>query len=473
MLAQTWYQKAVFNDCDQAPQALRDHFEGTNALYPENQVFEDLISENSSSSEDNTGDSSETFKPQIFEKNHDWNQNSQKTDFDISLKATSNDSAANQSSDTKTGEKTMQDHEREREDRVYWREEGDDHDDFTDHDSFSLGNDLNLESTASNKSSSSSFESSTTYDYGRSYDEELYDNKKFRVIEPDESIDPFDALDALIGLDGVKAQVRRAREFINFEKLRQDKDLPSQKQSNHFIFSGNPGTGKNEVARLLGHILRDAGVLESGHVVEVDAGDLVAGWVGHTALKTKSAIKKAKGGVLFIDEAYGIDHGYAWGFGDEVLSTLLKAMEDQRDEFVIVMAGYQDQMKSLINSNPGLRSRFRHHIYFEDYSADELLGIFEIFAKEQLYKLTIETRTALLKLFRVALKQEDKKLGNGRFVRNVFEKVIENMAIRVVRKDKPTKRDLRQIMFTDIPSFEDVTGQSTPFKQRVGEIVDF
>ena len=170
----------------------------------------------------------------------------------------------------------------------------------------------------------------------------------------------------------------------------------------------------------------------------------------------KSQIVKAKGGILFVDEAYVLTDN--WGFGEEVVSTIMKAMEDDREDFIVIMAGYKDEMKMLLKSNPGIRSRFRHHFEFEDYSAQEMLDIFLLFANEQDYKVHKDAKAALLPLLKEAKRLEDQNLGNGRFVRNAFEKTIENMARRVMQLEKTKKRDLQLIMFADIPSLDDIAG---------------
>ena len=308
-----------------------------------------------------------------------------------------------------------------------------------------------------------------------SYDSLLYKNAKLTVIEPDMGTDPAQQLDQLIGLNSIKSQIRQVEARIMMDKLRAAKKLPAVAGGHHFVFSGNPGTGKNEVARILGRLLLDIGVLEKGHVVEVDRSDLVGAWVGHSALKTKAAIMKAQGGVLFIDEAYSLDYaGYNHSFGDEVMSTLIKAMEDSRADFVVVLAGYMDEMKNLLRINPGVRSRFRHQLIFEDYNSKELLGIYELFCKQHEFTLHKDAKSALEKLMKKALKLEDQTLGNGRFVRNAFEKTIEKMALRIVQIEKPTKRHLKQILLWDIPQLSDIQGfqgaQNAPNDNGGGDI---
>ncbi|MFK7840086.1 MAG: AAA family ATPase [Bdellovibrionales bacterium] len=317
--------------------------------------------------------------------------------------------------------------------------------------------------------------SSNSYQGDNRYaDSYLYDGSSLTVHDINTDLDPFDKLDALIALGGVKAQILRTQKRMKFDTLRSNKNLKTSVSSNHFVFSGNPGTGKNEIARILGHLLFDIGLLKKGHVVEVDHGDLTGAWVGHSALKTKAAIERAKGGILFIDEAYALYDHSGWGFGEEVISTLMKAMEDDRGDFIVVMAGYKDEMKYLLKSNPGMMSRFRHHIDFVDYDAKEMVDIFKLFVREEEYKLQKDAKTALLNLMKAVVKREDKFSGNGRFVRNAFERTIENMASRVTFKDKPTKRDLQTIHFSDIPSLDDVLGNASPPNYNGdGDVVKF
>jgi hypothetical protein len=207
------------------------------------------------------------------------------------------------------------------------------------------------------------------------WDAGLYENIKLKIIEPDFEQDPNSALESFVGLDSVKNCLKAIRAKALFEVKRQEAGLLQALPSHHFIFSGNPGTGKSEVARLMGHIFLNAGLLKKGHVVEIDRSNLVGGWIGHTALKTQAVINKAIGGVLFIDEAYSLFDESPHDNGDEAISTLLKNMEDKRGEFIVIMAGYQNKMQKLIESNPGLKSRFRHHIHFADFTSNELVSI--------------------------------------------------------------------------------------------------
>src|SRR5437764_1305755 len=208
-------------------------------------------------------------------------------------------------------------------------------------------------------------------------------------------------LDALVGLDRVKSDVRQLINFLKVQKLREEQGLKVLPASRHLVFYGNPGTGKTTVARLVSQIYRTLGVLRRGHLVETDRAGLVAGYVGQTALKVREAATRALGGVLFVDEAYALTTGGAGDFGQEAVETLLKLMEDHRDELVVIVAGYTGRMQDFLDSNPGLRSRFNRHIYFDDYDERQLVSIFETFCRKADFRLTAEARSALASVFKV------------------------------------------------------------------------
>lgn len=298
---------------------------------------------------------------------------------------------------------------------------------------------------------------STPEDPSYDYDRGLYQNMALTVHEPHTDEDPYARLHALVGLSKLKAQLETIKAGAEFQARRIEAGLPSSAASNHCLFLGSPGTGKTEVARALGRIFLDCNILSRGHVVEVDRSDLIAGWIGHTALKTQAALERARGGILFIDEAYSLAQGYAYDFGDEAISTILKYIEDHRSDLIVVMAGYPAEMDALIASNPGLASRFRHQIVFPDFSPDELCRIFEKYCRDSDYILHSDAWPALTRLFRDARKHSGATLGNARFVRNAFEAAIENMARRVIRHDD---RDLKTLYFSDIPVLADfMTGK--------------
>lgn len=252
----------------------------------------------------------------------------------------------------------------------------------------------------------------------------------------------------LEGLESVKQQVSDKADEIKVSLLRKRQGLPVPDMSNHLVFTGNPGTGKTTVARIIGKIYKALGVLSSGHLVEVDRSDLVAGYVGQTALKTKEVVNKAKGGVLFIDEAYTLK-GEGNDFGQEAIDTLNKMMEDYRNDLVVIAAGYGDEMKPFIDSNPGLRSRFRTFIDFPDYSGKELYNIFLGLLQKNRYMVTEDAGNCIYKY--LMNKELNKFNGNARDVRNMFENIIKLQSRRVACMGNPSKTDLATITVNDLP----------------------
>lgn len=261
---------------------------------------------------------------------------------------------------------------------------------------------------------------------------------------------PITKLQSLIGLNEVKKEVMALTNFVKIQKEREAKGLKSVGLSYHCVFTGNPGTGKTTVARILAEIYKNLGIIKSGHLVETDRSGLVAEYVGQTAVKTNKIIDSAIDGVLFIDEAYSLVQGENNDFGMEAIATLLKRMEDDRDRLVVVLAGYSNEMKDFIDSNPGLQSRFNRYINFEDYSKDELKEIFKKIIVDYEYKLSEESETALDSVISEAVANKDKNFGNGRYVRNLFEKTIQNQAVRLSRIGTTTVSDLTTICPEDI-----------------------
>lgn len=259
-------------------------------------------------------------------------------------------------------------------------------------------------------------------------------------------------LDALIGLEKVKKEVHTLANFALVQKRRGDKGLKSTPLSMHFIFSGNPGTGKTTVARIMGRIYRDLGLLESGHLVEADRSALVAEYVGQTAVKTNKIIDSAMGGVLFIDEAYSLVNGAKEDFGAEAISTLLKRMEDSRDNLAVILAGYSDRMDDFISSNPGLSSRFSRKIEFEDYSAEELFSIYKLQLAKYDYTLTDAAADKVLQIISDAVAAKPEDFGNGRYARNLFERTIECQANRVAFLPDADEKTLCTIDLPDVES---------------------
>ncbi|MCM1110674.1 MAG: AAA family ATPase [Clostridium sp.] len=270
------------------------------------------------------------------------------------------------------------------------------------------------------------------------------------TLETASSTQPFESLDQLVGLAGVKDEVRRLANFIKIQKLRQQDGLPATPVSYHCVFSGNPGTGKTTVARILADIYHELGVIPTSKLVETDRSGLVAEYVGQTAVKTNRIIDSALDGVLFVDEAYALTSGGANDFGSEAVATLLKRMEDDRDRLVVILAGYDDDMKRFVESNPGLKSRFNRFIHFDDYSAEELFEIFDLNVHRHQYELTPGAREVLKGVLEREDAVRDRYFGNARFVRNLFERTLENQATRLASKPDLTRADLQTITAEDL-----------------------
>ena len=281
-------------------------------------------------------------------------------------------------------------------------------------------------------------------------EEDIYDEEEDEDETEEKGKDYYlKQLDAMIGMESLKRDVRELIDFVEMQKYRQANGLKSLPVSLHLVFTGNPGTGKTTVARILANIYREIGVLPKGQLVEVDRADLVAGYVGQTAIKTKEKIDEAMGGVLFIDEAYTLNK-QGNDFGQEAVDTILKAMEDNRDKFIVIVAGYPGLMKEFINSNPGLKSRFSKFIEFPDYNADELFQIFVKFCNDYDYMLSNEAYLLVQKEIANLVKTRDYYFANAREVRNLFEKIISNQASRVMNTKGLTDLEMITIEFSDI-----------------------
>lgn len=258
-------------------------------------------------------------------------------------------------------------------------------------------------------------------------------------------------LNGLVGLGSVKREVEALSDFILIQNKRQQKGMKVPPTSYHCVFTGNPGTGKTTVARILAKIYKNLGVVSKGHLVETDRSGLVAEYVGQTAVKTNKVIDKALDGILFIDEAYSLVGGGEMDYGREAVATLLKRMEDDRKRLVVILAGYTNEMKAFIDSNPGLQSRFSRYIEFPDYNTDELYQIFLKQLKEFDYTITPDAEEALKVLFAYHVAHKDANFGNARFVRNVFERTLQRQATRLSKEVNLTSAKLAEITKEDLP----------------------
>ena len=259
-------------------------------------------------------------------------------------------------------------------------------------------------------------------------------------------------LNKLIGLKQLKEEINNLVAFLNIQKKREEHGLPKSPLTLHLVFCGSPGTGKTTVARLIGQIYKELGVLKKGHCVETDRSGMVAEYIGHTAPKVEKLIESALDGVLFIDEAYTLKPlDSPKDFGQEAIDTLLKRMEDYRDRLVVIVAGYDAEMNRFISSNPGLQSRFTRYFKFNDYVPEEMLAIFEEICKSSQYIVSSQAKNKLLEKFTALYENRDSSFGNGRLVRNIFEKTIEKQATRLA-KVKNIERDMMiKIISEDIP----------------------
>ena len=260
-----------------------------------------------------------------------------------------------------------------------------------------------------------------------------------------------DELNQLVGLDNVKEEVRSLVNLITVRRMREEYKLPAMDMSYHMVFTGNPGTGKTTVARLVARIYRELGILSEGQLIETDRSRLVAGYVGQTAINVREVVEQAIGGVLFIDEAYAlVSPDTTNDYGSEAVDTLVKMMEDHRDDLVVIVAGYREEMEQFLRSNTGLISRFNKFITFEDYSEQQLLEILTVMA-EQAGMVVEDTAVKKLGLYLASMNEQERRdFGNARGVRNVFERMIVNQANRIVLLEEPTKEQLITLTAQDV-----------------------
>ncbi len=281
--------------------------------------------------------------------------------------------------------------------------------------------------------------------------EKLQGVKEVEIDENETLEDVLEELNQLVGLDNIKVAIAELSNFLKVQKLRESEGLKSVNNSLHSVFMGPPGTGKTTVARLISKIYKHLGYLEKGHLIETDRSGMVAGYVGQTALKVEEIVTASLNGVLFIDEAYALAKDAKKDFGNEAIEVLLKKMEDHRKELVVIVAGYPDEMKSFVNSNPGLQSRFNRYFTFDHYKPTELVAIFELFCKKNDFVLATDAKEKLLFIFEKLYEKKDKNFGNARVARNLFEKIIEYQANRIIAIAPITKELLITIVEQDIP----------------------
>lgn len=260
----------------------------------------------------------------------------------------------------------------------------------------------------------------------------------------------FKELQDLIGLNGIKKFLFEIYAFSAMQKKREQEGLLTEGIVLHAIFKGNPGTGKTTIARIIGKIYKQIGILQRGHVIEIERADLVGEYIGHTAQKTREQLKKALGGILFIDEAYSLARGGDKDFGREAIDTLVKGMEDFKEGLVLILAGYKDEMEYFLQSNPGLRSRFPLQLEFPDYSTQELMDIAVYMLKKREYLLSQEAKSNLYTFLARSVLLGQSREGNARLVRNIIEKSIRRQAVRLFSKPNVTKQDMMQIEPEDI-----------------------
>lgn len=285
--------------------------------------------------------------------------------------------------------------------------------------------------------------------------DEKKSNSKVSVAEEDSRdhdavADVLRDLDALIGLHDIKRMVSELRAYVEIQHQRSQMQLAADNHMMHMIFRGSPGTGKTTIARILGQLFRALDILPKGHLVEVERADLVGEYIGHTAQKTREVIKRALGGVMFVDEAYSLARGGEKDFGKEAIDTLVKAMEDHRDEFLLILAGYPDEMSFFLATNPGLMSRFPLHFDFPNYKSQELMAIARVMLIERQYHLSSDAEREL----GLYLDERDgfwhKNAGNARMIRNLMERAIRKQAVRLMaHPDRLSREQLMTLTWSD------------------------
>ena len=288
--------------------------------------------------------------------------------------------------------------------------------------------------------------------------------------KPKKQVDPMAELNKLIGLSAAKQSINELRDFAKIQQARKNRGLPVSDISYHLVFTGNPGTGKTTVARLVAQIYKELGLVSKGHLVEASAKDLVAGYVGQTAIKTGEVINEALGGVLFIDEAYALVDTNGQGYGQEAINTILKEVEDHRDDLAVIVAGYSEPMEKFIRSNPGLKSRFNRFVHFDDFAPEELFEIFQSLCKKNAYT-TDEKASAIIKEHLTALsKSVGDDFANARTVRNFFETVIAKQATRISSEKDPSTEMLSTITEADVAWCSDAASTTESLEDVLAEL---
>ena len=271
-------------------------------------------------------------------------------------------------------------------------------------------------------------------------------------VQPEETFEQLmEELNSLVGLQSVKQDLTNLINLVKIRKLRESRGMKQPDITLHLVFSGNPGTGKTTVARLLAKIYKNLGVVSQGQLIEVDRSNLVAGYIGQTAVQTAEIVESAIGGILFIDEAYTlVKGGDEKDFGQEAIDTLLKMMEDNRDDLIVIVAGYTDKMEEFVNSNPGLKSRFNKYIFFNDYSGKELTKIYNSMAKKQEYVPDKEAAKCIEEYLTKRAKAHEENFANAREARNYLERCIERQATRIVEIEDISDDDLKTLRVEDV-----------------------
>lgn len=286
------------------------------------------------------------------------------------------------------------------------------------------------------------------------FDAGVYSKEKHNsdAMDQEKLDDLLKELNQLIGLENVKKLVNEILAFADIQKERKKQGLNASPLVLHMIFKGNPGTGKTTIARLLGKILKAKGYLATGHIIEVERADLVGEYIGHTAHKVRDQVKRGMGGILFIDEAYSLARGGEKDFGKEAIDALVKSMEDYKNDIILILAGYKEEMDNFIRINPGLKSRFPIHIEFNDYSLEELVEIAELMVNEREYILAKSSKARLYNLLAIQRSRVGLHSGNARLVRNLIEKAIRKQAVRLKNKNYYSRDELMTLLredFTD------------------------